>query len=152
MGYFSWFLMVFIIGFLKKKSTNFLTLKFLFCFVWLLPSFIMNWWITICFWWLTSYFQFYVTPFWLCSDVFFFKNGHKFFVCCCINNVCCCCLILQFVFAFLISAYLINLVHHFFYSNELFALEAIFSFIHQFFLNNTWIFCVFPSVPHLVDN
>ena len=43
-------------------------------------------------------------------------------------NVCCCCLILLFV---LILAYLINLMHHF-YSTELFALEAIFSFI-QFF-------------------
>ena len=40
---------------------------------------------------------------------------------------------------------------HYFYSTELFALEAIFSLIHQFFLN-TRIFCVFPSVPHLVDN
>ena len=30
-------------------------------------------------------------------------------------------------------AYVINLVHHFFYSTEWLALEAIFSFIHQFF-------------------
>ena len=42
------------------------------------------------------------------------------------------------------------LIHHF-YSTELFALEAIFSFIHRFFLKylNLW---VFLSVLHLVDN
>ena len=44
--------------------------------------------------------------------------------------------------AFSILAYLMNLMHHFFYSTELFALEAMFSFIHQFFLNN-WIFGFF---------
>ena len=49
--------------------------------------------------------------------------------------------------AFLISAYLINLMHHFFPA-ELFALEAIFSFIHQFFWNTP----VFLSVTHLVDS
>ena len=36
-----------LIVFLKKNSANFLTLKFLFFFVLLLPSFIMNWWIAI---------------------------------------------------------------------------------------------------------
>ena len=53
-------------------------------------------------------------------------------------------------------AYFINLMHHFFYSTELFALEAIFSFIYQFSLKNYFEkylnFWVFLSVPHLVDN
>ena len=47
-----------------------------------------------------------------------------------------------------------NLMHHF-YSTELFALEAIFSFIHQhtpFFFEKYLNFWGFLSVPHLVDN
>ena len=52
--------------------------------------------------------------------------------------------------AFLISAYLINLMH-------LFLLHWVicfggYLFVHTpVFFNNTWIFCVFLSVPHLVD-
>ena len=43
-------------------------------------------------------------------------------------------------------------MHHFLYSTELFALEAFFSIIHQFFFKILDFFCVFPSVSHLVDN
>ena len=48
-------------------------------------------------------------------------------------------------------------MHHFFYSTELFALEAIFSFIQQFFFFEKYLnFLCFSvphfSVPHLVDN
>ena len=41
-------------------------------------------------------------------------------------------------------------MHHF-YATELYALEAIFPFIHNFF-EKYLIFGVFLSVPHLVDN
>ena len=65
--------------------------------------------------------------------------------------------------AFLILAYHSNQLHQFFCSSELFAMEAILSFIHNFFwklLVLFWVFwdsqknnfCVFLSVPHLVDN
>ena len=40
-------------------------------------------------------------------------------------------------------------MRHFLYSTELFALEAIFLFIHIFL--NTWILGGFHSVPHLLD-
>ena len=58
--------------------------------------------------------------------------------------------------AFLILAYRINLMHHF-YATELFALEAIFQFMHIFFekyLLGVFLgfFWVFVSVPHLVDS
>ena len=55
--------------------------------------------------------------------------------------------------AFLISAYLINLMHHFLlhwvicFGGYLFVHTSFF-----FFLKNTWIFCVFLAVHHLVDN
>ena len=48
-------------------------------------------------------------------------------------------------------AYLINLMHHFLL-HLLFALEAIFSFIHQFFFKKKVDFLGFLTVPHLVDN
>ena len=53
--------------------------------------------------------------------------------------------------AFLISAYLINLMHHFLL-HWVICFVDYFLFIHHFFLKNTWIFCVFLSIPHLVDN
>ena len=99
MGNFSWFLMVFItlkLVVFSKNSANFLTLKFLFFIVKLLPSFIMNWWITIFF--LVNYKLFCL--FSVLSDAiltllwsFVFQNGYKFFD---VINVCC--LILPFVF------------------------------------------------------
>ena len=54
--------------------------------------------------------------------------------------------------AFLISAYLINLMHHFLL-HWLICFGG-YLFVHTpiFFLKNTWTFCVFLSVPHLVDN
>ena len=80
---------------------------------------------------------------------FVFWYGHKFFD---VINVCCCCLILPFVFArFLNTAHLINLTHPFLlhwvicFGGYLFVQTPV-------FVNNTWIFCVFPSVPYLVDN
>ena len=53
--------------------------------------------------------------------------------------------------AFLISTYLINLMHHFLLLSYLLWRLSFRSYT-SFFLKNTWIFCVFPSVPHLVDN
>ena len=48
-------------------------------------------------------------------------------------------------------AYLINLMHIFYFS-EFFDLEAIFSFIHHSLLEKHLNFWVFLSVPHLLDN
>ena len=67
-------------------------------------------------------------------------------------NVCSCCLILLF----LLTRFLNNVSSHqsnasFFTPLSLNALEAIFLFIHHFFLNICFL-GGFLSVPHLVDN
>ena len=62
---------------------------------------------------------------------------------------CCCCLILSSRLAFLVMADLINLIRHF-YSTEVFAWQAIFLFIRQFFEKKLEYFGGF-YVPHLVD-
>ena len=54
--------------------------------------------------------------------------------------------------AFLISAYLINVMHQFLLQWVIFFGGCLFVHTPVFFLKNTWIFCVFASVPHLVDN
>ena len=81
--------------------------------------------------------------------------GHKFFD---VINVCCCCLILLFVLTRFLNIDILQQSNASIYT-ELFALEAILSFI-QNFLKKTWAFLgfaknnfwVFLSVPHLVDN
>ena len=53
--------------------------------------------------------------------------------------------------AFLISAYLINFINHFLL-HWVVCFGGYLSVHTKVFLKNTWIFCVFLSVPHLVDN
>ena len=112
----------------------------------------MNWWNTIFLWWITSW-LFIFSFIWRYFDFvikFCFLNGHKFTD---VINVCCCCLILPLVFARFLN---IGISHQpnasFFTPLSYLLCRLSFRSYTSFFLKNTWIFCVFLSVPLLVDN
>ena len=80
---------------------------------------------------------------------FVFLNGHKFFD---EINVCCCCLILSFVFARFLNICISHQSNASFFTPLSYLLWRLSFRSYASFFEKNLIFCVFLSVPHLVDN